>query len=195
MGSSLGNAAGAAKGYAEYIEKKDEWEKEGRGKGLSGEDTETAIKGRMTSVGKLDVLVAGISLNNFHSVGDDYTALYIMEANAVFYVDLSKMTVDSTADNSKIYITVPKPEVEVYYDESETKKLAEWQKRSYSGVADDGFAAYINSMNRIDLETSEKLNEDADLMEKAKASAEKQIKLLVSSICGADKSVSIVFAE
>lgn len=194
IGTGIGKKVGTVQGYTEAISIDiPKGEVDGKEDGLSAEDTVVVIKGKMQDVGKLDVLVAGVSLNNFHRLGNNYAALYLMKADAVFSIDLSKVQVDQNREGSQIYVTVPQPEIEVYYDEAETEKVAEWQKNYFSGDANDGFTAYLNSMKEIEENASEELAQNDNLMNMARTSAEKQISRLISNICGAEKKININF--
>ncbi|MBP3568558.1 MAG: DUF4230 domain-containing protein [Lachnospiraceae bacterium] len=196
-GNELGRMAGTAAGYASGIVNADikAAEAEGKQEALAKPEINMKLIGenKINETGKLDVLVAGVRLNNFHGVGNKYAALYLMKADAVFSVNLGLANVAYVEEELWVRITVPQPEVTVYFDESETEKIAEWQKNYFSGDAGDGYQAYMNTMKEIEATASEDLARNESLMESARKAAEQQIKLLATSIYGMNVSVTVEF--
>ena len=143
----------------------------------------------------MDVLVAGISLDNFHRLGNDYAALYLMKADAVFSIDLGRVQVESISEGTQLLVTIPQPEITIYYDEAEMKKATEWQKNYFSKNAEDGFTAYLNSMIEMEENAPVELAKNETLMNIARESAKKQITLLISNISGTKKKITINFEE
>lgn len=196
-GMQLGNSAGKAAGYAAGLLEADRKtaEENGKKEALTNPETDVKIIGpkKLQETGKLDVLVAGVSLSNFHGVGNKYAALYLMKADAVFSVNLGAATVKYVEDELWVRVIAPQPEVEVFFDETETQKIAEWQKTHFSGSADDGFQAYLSTMQEIEETASQDLLKNETMMKSAREAAEQQIKLLVTSIYGMDVSVTVEF--
>lgn len=197
VGGDLGKKAGAAAGYVSGVASADtaKAEEEGKQEALTNPETDIRTIGgmKLQETGKLDVLVAGIKLDNFHGVENKYAALYLIKADAIFSVDLSMADVKWGEDGSWAKIIVPQPEVTVYFDESETEKIAEWQKNFFSGSADDGFQAYLSTMEEIEAAAPEDLVRKDTWMKSAREAAEQQIKLLAGSIYGADVAVTVEF--
>lgn len=199
--AGIGAAQKAATKERKAIEKAAQEEGESKGKeegkveGLSAKETETWMNGqlKLKETGKLDVLVAGVELSNFRGYGDKYAALYLMKADAVFSVDLGQAEISKDDENSRIWITLPQPEVKVSFDHSQTEKIAEWQQHKYIGSAKDGQEAYMNSVNEIVASAPEDLKKNEDMMNSARLAAEEQVLILAKSIYGADAAITIGF--
>jgi len=194
IGSEIGKFTGCAVGSYEGFTKG--WEKgaeSGKKQGLSAEDTHTRIVNAITRVGKLDVLVAEDQLTDFYEQGTDYEAVLIFEVSAIFSIDLYKAEI--AEEDSVLRITLPVPEVEITIDENKTSKFAEWQKHFWSGSEKDGYTGYQNSVMQIREKTAEELENYNVLMEQAKISAEKQVKILAGSVCGREKEIQIIWEE
>lgn len=187
VGKAIGSFEGLTQGSSEGY-------KAGKEKGLSAEDTTAEIANSIREVEKLEVLVASVKLNDLHSVGEeDYKALYLLKGDAVFSVDLSKAVIDEK--NGELYITIPQPEMELIVDPSRIEKVAEYQKYFFSGKAEDGLDAYINSMKKIVEESEKSLANYDSLLKAAKASAEKQITILAKSVSVNNREVHVYFQE
>lgn len=189
-GKTIGRAIGSFKGMTDgRIKGYDA----GKKVALIAEDTTAKVANAIKKVGKLEVLVASVKLNDVHSVGDDYMALYLLKGDAVFTVDLSQADTDQKGD--EIHITIPQPEMELIVDQSKIEKVADYQKHYFSGRAEDGLDAYLNSMKKIVEETQETLVNYDSLMEAARESAEKQITELANAVSGTERSVLVGFME
>ncbi|HOO07936.1 MAG TPA: DUF4230 domain-containing protein [Ruminococcus sp.] len=191
---SVGSAAGAINGAIEGA-------KAGREQGLSAEDTSASIDSKITEVGKLEVLTAGVSIKNMHSVGNNdsfggekYANLLIMKGNAIFTVDLTKATFDEPADG-KLTITLPQPEMDLTFNEEETQILAERQNSFFDGSAEDGYIAYLNTLAKSQTEIKSVLANYDSLMEQARKSAETQLSYIVQQASLTDRELVIEFAE
>lgn len=201
FGSDLGAAAGFAAGrMAGSLEGLTAGRKagteDGKTVGLSAEDTAAAISNQMQQVENLEVLVASVKLNDFHTVGKEeaptYAALYLANGTVVFTVDLSQAQIQ--AQNNMLYIVLPQPVGNLYIDESSVEKVADYQKKFFNGSAEDGFDAYLNTMIKIQQATEETLNNYDVLASSAKQAAEHQVTLLAQSVSKTPYSVSIEFA-
>ena len=181
IGTKAGKMAGIATGSFEGISSGlKEGYKDGKTQGLSAEDTKAVIANEMTSIGKLDVLVAESQFVDEFSEGNDYKALFVYKAQVIFSVNLEEAEISVNGDDLKIII--PKPECEFTIDEDESEKLVDWQKHFWSGNAEAGYIGYMNSMEQIKKKaTSEMSNYDV-LMEQAENSARKQLDILTKSI-------------
>lgn len=194
VGETTGNAVGAAIGSLNGITVGlSEGKAAGIHAGLSAEDTTVDIKGHIEKIGRLEVLSAGVELKNDHTVGKEYAALYVLKGKAYFTVDLSEMTINFDRNSDEIAISIPSPELYFEIDENETKKIAEYQKFSFSGDAETGFDAYINSMAVASKKADEVISNYDMLNERAKESALKQTKMIVENMCGNDKKVKVNF--
>lgn len=187
-GKAIGSLEGITKGRADGIEA-------GRKEGLSAKDTEAVISEEFHNVENLEVLVASVKITDFHSIGEkeDYAALYLLKGDVVFSVDLSQA--DIVVQNDGIQIILPQPRGELYIDQSQIEKVAEYQKHYFSGSAETGFIAYLNSMAMIYEESVETLSNYDVLIEAAKESAEKQIRQLALSVIVNKQQVSVDFKE
>lgn len=179
-GQAVGTAVGSFKGVTEKYPKGLE---DGKAEGLSAKDTKVELKNSLAEMSNLEVMVASVKLDNYHEVGDKYAALYLMKADAVFTVDFANAKVDMGSDNQTLYITLKEPEVTVYIDEEATEKALSWQKHFFSGNAEDGFDAYINSMANVETKAKSSILSDESLMQSARNSAETQITQLAGGIC------------
>lgn len=206
VGTEQGKTAGIGAAQKEAAEErkaiekaaKDEGEskgkEEGKADGLSAKETEIWMNGqlKLKETGKLDVLVAGVELGNFHGYGDKYAALDLMKADAVFSVDLGQAEI-TKSDNGTISIILLEPEVEVSIDHSQTERIAEWQQHKYIGSAKDGQEAYLNSVKEIVASAPDDLKKNAEMMNSARLAAQEQVLYLAKSIYGADVAISIGF--
>lgn len=189
-GKIVGTAIGSARGVTVGAK---EGKKAGEQAGLSAEDTTVDIKGSMEVLGKLEVLVAGVSLKNINKIGDSYTGLYLINGDAVFSVDMAEAEISFSQDEKDVYITIPEPDLEVFLDQNSTQKLAEWQKFSLTVSAKDGLENYLNSMTQTVEKVKETMVNYDSLFTDAKESAKKQVQQLAGTICGDNYVVHVQF--
>ena len=90
-------------------------------------------------------------------------------------------------------INIPKPQMEVYIDVSETEKLAEYQKHKFTGSAEDGAKAYLNTIEQSEEKIRESISNYDSLMEQAETAAQKQIEAFVHAVRGSALSVTVSF--
>lgn len=194
MGETLGNVVGYATGSYLGITKElpRGWE-DGKAEGLSAEDTIISLGTGIEQTEKLEILRAGVRLDDYLEIAKDYKALYIYKANAIFSIDLSTMQYREGEQENQIIIQLKQPGVELYIDDAATAKIAEWQKSFYSGKTEDGYLAYINSMAKIKEKTPEEVANYEALMEQARDSARKQIVTLARA--AGNKEVIIEFID
>lgn len=174
-GGLVGTAVGSYNGFTEG------WEK-GKENGISAVDTITEMKNSFDEVAKLEVLVSSFKLNDYHEFGNKYAALYLLKADAVFTIDLSKASVDANENGTLLYIRVSQPEVTVYIDDRSVEKMEEYQRKFFNGSAEDGFDAYINSRSNLEVNAQNSIANDENLMRSARNSAEKQIRQLAERV-------------
>lgn len=188
VGKAIGSFYGLTKG-------REEGSAAGKAAGLSAQDTEADIANEIHKINNLEVLVASVKINDFHSIGEnvEYAALYLLKGDVVFSVDLSRA--DIVVQNGNIQVILPLPQGELYIDQSQVEKVAEYQKHFFSGSAEDGFDAYLNSMVKVYEASAETLDNYPVLIEAAKESAEKQVRQLVMSVAISNNSVNVVFKE
>lgn len=185
----VGKAVGSYKGITEKIP---EGREAGKKEGLSAKDINVEVV-QIQSIGKLEVLEAKVALEDKLTIGDDYLGLFVYHGTAVFAVDLQEAKITDYDD--KVEIDLALPEVDLNIDDSETEKIDEWQKHFYSGSADKGYQAEMNSRKIIENASKDKIINYNDIMEQAKDSAKKQVGYLVGAICGETKSVSVSFMQ
>ena len=164
----------------------------GKESGLSAEDTTAEISRTVQNLGNLEVLVANVEIPDYHEVGNKYAALYLFRGSAVFSVDLMQASVSRTSDG-EVIILLPEPNSAVHINDSETELLAEYQRKFFNGNADDGFQAYLNSLRMIDTISPEKVSNYSMLMEMARNSAKKQVRLLSESVCANCSKITVLF--
>ena len=196
IGQETGALVGKAIGSLEGITKgREEGTEAGKATGLSASDTEADIANEIRKIENLEVLVASVKINDFHSIGEnvEYAALYLLKGDVVFSVDLSQAEIEDQGNG--IQITLPLPHGELYIDQSQVEKVAEYQKHFFSGSAEDGFDAYLNSMVKVYEASAETLDNYDVLIEVAKESAEKQVRQLALSMAIKAHQVNVIFKE
>ncbi len=197
IGNSIGELTGKAVGsYEGMTQGSVEGAAAGKTAGLSAEDTKAQIVTQLNQVNNLEVFVAGVKLNDFHTIGEDenpdYAALYLIKANVVFSVDLSDAKISFSGNT--LHIKLSEPDASLYFTGS-PEKIAEYQKYPFSGSAKDGYDAYLNSMEKIQNATLDDLSNKDDLISAAKKSAENQIELLVKSASVTGKNISVEWTD
>lgn len=96
--------------------------KQGHADGLSAQDTEAAIQNALRHTANLRVLAASARITDFHSIGNDveYAAIYMLQGDVIFSVDLSKAEISLL--DQKMTITLPRPQSELHFDERHKKR-------------------------------------------------------------------------
>lgn len=188
VGRAIGSFEGMTKGRVEGTEK-------GKKEGLSAQDTNARIASQLQQMENLEVLVASVKLSNFHTIGQgkDYAALYLVNGNVVFTVDMSKA--ETIAGIDKLEITIPKPVGTLYLDDSSVEKVGEYQRKLFNGSAEDGFDAYLNTMKKMQEASEDTLSNYDALVSSARDAAEKQITLIAKSVSTGYEDVEIKWAE
>ena len=189
-GQIVGTAIGSAKGVTVGAK---EGKEAGENAGTSAKDTTVDIKGSMEALGKLEVLVAGVTLKNINKIGDTYAGLYVISGDAVFSVDLAVAEISFSQDLKDVYITIPEPDLELYLDQQSTEKLAETQHFSLSVTARDGLINYLNTMAEIERNVEDTLTNYDVLFSEAKNSAKHQVQQLAATLCGDHYVVHVQF--
>lgn len=193
FGQSTGSQVGKFVGSFEALTDYREAYAEGKEQGLSAEDTTAEVANKIKEVERLEVLVASVKLNDIHTVGDDYAALYLLKGDAVFAVDLSKAEIVEESD--ALLILLPQLEMDLIVDQSKIEKVAEYQKLLFNGSSEDGFDAYLNSMAKIVEESKETLVNYDSLKKTAEETAIKQVKQLANSVAVEKRDVVVKFKE
>ncbi len=190
-GAVVGNVIGSFDGITTGLSK---GAADGKEEGLSAKDTKSEIRNRFSEIGNLEVLEAGVKLKNVNTLGDDYAALFLLKGVAVYSVNLKDIEINDI-DADTLEILLPEITVEVYIDERDTEKLAEYQKRSWTGSAEDGFVEYMNTRSATDQSVRETMEDDAALTEAAEDAAIKQVALIAKAATGNKKEVIVGFKE
>ncbi len=190
-GDLVGGVIGSYKGITEGLEN---GYNSGKTEGLSAKDTTADVKSRFVEVGNLEVLEAGVKLKNVNKLGDDYAALHISKGVAIYTVDLKQAKIRDI-DKNNLEIMLPGMDVEIYIDENETEKLAEYQKNPWKGNSQDGFEEYMNSRTEIDKSVKDAMENYDVLTENAKESARKQVSLIATAATGNKKNINVLFEE
>lgn len=189
-GTAIGSFDGITKGLSEGYE-------QGKIDGINAEDVTIVledIKDELGDMGKLEVMVATASFRDMSSIGSSYAALYLLRGRVIFAVDLNRANF-SILSNNDIMIQLPLPECEIEIDDSETEKVAEYQKHFFTGSTEAGFTGFLNTLTQIKTLSKDYIDGYEALQEQAENAAKQQVKLLAESICGAGKSVSVSFKE
>lgn len=191
LGKTAGAAIGSARGVMVGIE---QGKNAGREEGLSAKDTTADLSETMESVGKLEVLAAGVKLQNFHEVGDNYKVLYLAKGDALFTVDVGQADIQYSADGNELCIKIPQPVMELYIDEEATEKLAETQNFSLTAPgAKEGITAYLHSMAAITEQAEKNIANYGDLMDAAREAAIRCVEQLAATACGASQKIVVEF--
>ena len=194
-GSAIGNSVGTLVGQASGSY--DGWNngyEEGTEEGLSAEDTTTTVQTTLSETGMLRVLSAKVLVNNAHEVGKTdkdsfvssliggkkYSAIYSYEGQVDFFIDLSKAIV--TNGGGKLIVELPAPQADLVIDERTAELIGDNQKPWSNGSDHDGIEAYNNSIAAIKKQTAESLANYDSLLEKAKASAQRQVENIVRTV-------------
>ncbi|MEE1044757.1 MAG: DUF4230 domain-containing protein [Olegusella sp.] len=196
VGSSAGIAVGTATGTADTFAEAKDTVSDAKTDALSAEDTEVLLGNAITNVGNLDVLTAGVVIENINKVGKSYEGLYLVKGDAVFSVDLTKADV-SLGENENgeqvLTVTLPEPTVKLYLDEDKTELLAEEQHFDLFSGAEEGIQEYLNSMANITEKSEKSIMGYDDLMENARTTAIAQVEDLTSMACGDSYQVVVQF--
>lgn len=181
VGSVEGGTRGIQRGY-----------QEGKEAGLSAKDTTAEIANKIeTNIGEhghLVVLGAKADLSSYHTDGKKYGALFILRGNVKFSLDLSK--IDVTFSDKSIAIVIPSPSCELTIDYGETKILAEWERKLFSGKAEEGFDSFLNSVREINSRSLEEIDNYDQLKMLAEQSAVRQIEEIAKAARG-DKDIDL----
>ena len=198
IGSNAGSMAGRAVGtFNGIITGRTEGLAAGKEAGLSAEDTAVRISDSLQDVSNLEVLVASVKLSNCHKIGEkiDYAALYLVNGELVFTVDLSQAV--AQANGEDLEITLPKPEGKLYLDNSTLKKAAEYQRTYFTGSAEAGFDAFLNTMAKVQEASEETITNYDSLLVSAREAAKDQVTRLAESVSAADhkRNISVIWAS
>ena len=190
-GSIVGNVIGSYEGVTTGLAK---GSSDGKEEGLSAKDTKSEIKNSFSEIGNLEVLEAGVKLKNVNTLGNNYAALFMLKGVAIYSVNLEGVEINDIDLNTGDVI-LPPLNVEIYIDETETEKLAEYQKHPWSGSTQDGFKEYMNTRNATDKSVKDTLENYASLTEAVEGSAIKQIEIIAKAATGNKKDIHVSFRE
>lgn len=195
LSEKSGNKFGTAVGYLTGISEADVSGvvQEAKEEALRNPEVELSDYTAFTKMGNLEVLVAGISLDDFHTIGEKYTALYLIKADVVFSVDLTQAEIGWNEEKAWLTLLVPEPTVSVSIDESQIEKVAEWQKTKNSGSAEEGYEKFLNSIKEIKNTAPETVKNNDALMSSAREAAQIQIKYLARQIYGESVQILVDF--
>ena len=141
------------------------------------------------NVGKLEVLTAEVKTYYEHEKGN-YAALYILNGDGVFTVDLSKAQFE--IDENIVNIKLPRPALDIRFKDL-PKKIAEYEGFDFLVSSDDAYKGYTAAQTELIKNIKDKMVNYHMLLESAENSAKKSMKLLVQSIKGNDVEITIDF--
>ena len=200
IGTETGTLAGAAVGSLRGIAEGSAAYQAGTETGLTAKDTETELRGSLSRVGKLDVLVADVSVRNLLQAGEDvsnYSELIILSGQAVFSVDLTAAEI--IPNGSTLQVILPKPEMDFRLDMGKTQTLAVYEKQGVSFSKAQGYEAYINSLNQLSDRSNETLRDHIVnydmLIEQAQNYAAAQVRRFAEAVSINERQISISFLE
>ena len=177
LGKVVGSATGSFEGITQGVAKGKE---DGRIDGMNQNEISLDIQSSISSIGKLEVLAADVSLTIDSSLGNTYRELSIISGDAVFTLDLSKVDVKLSQDATRITITLPEPEMQLFLDQKSMTTLASIQKIDLSVSTEDIINSKINAMAKSVTEARNSIANYDSLLKIAKDSAELQIRQLMS---------------
>ena len=200
VGEELGEMVGPAVGSFEGVTQT-YWEgmKDGKRQGLSASDTEVSDMVDFSSFEKyiletatLQVLVARVSMEDYHEVGDKYAALYLLPGEVVFTVNLWEAQID--IDQNTVKVKIPQPKLgDFTIYETGVEKIAEWKSTFFDGSMEDGYTAYMNSLDQIKENAEEYISNYDVLFHQAREAAKKQVQMLAETMNISGNSVSVEF--
>lgn len=183
-GMVVGTVKGSINGSFDYWAGRNE----GNAQGISADDTKvTDITSIIQGTGNLQVLVAGVEFDIPHEIGDKYAAIYLLRGEATFTVNLGEAIIDENQNT----VMIPQPKPTLNYDETEVKKIAEWQTKFFDGRTEEGYTAYMNSIEQSKKNISESIANYDELLTMAKEAAKEQVQMLAKNMTG--KTVTVTF--
>lgn len=191
LGTSAGLAVGSWQGVTEGLSK---GAVNGKEEGLSAKDIEIAVTNKMTATKRLQVLLVDLLLTDLYEQGNDYAAIFGVQGEGVFTVDLAQSHADYSAAQNRITLTIPEPEFTPYLDDSSLEVIAEYTRPFFNGSTRDGYQGYLNSQ-KITVERVKSELSDYDVLAKqARESAIEQVTGLARSVCGSNASIYVQFS-
>lgn len=83
--------------------------------------------------------------------------------------------------------------MELIVDQREIEKVAEYQKHIFKGGAEEGFDAYLASMEKLSDRSEEVVANYNELIKIARESAKKQVEQLVGTVAVSEADVKVEF--
>ncbi len=190
IGTTAGRALGSLTGMTDGINEGYEF---GKNDGLSAKDTTVTVSNALKGMGNLEVLIASVKIGDVHSVGEDYKALYLANGNAVFSININEAEVEEKENT--LYILLPQPEMALRVNQDKIKQIAVYQKGKYTGKAEDGFDAYVNSLVNVLENSKEAISNYDSLVENARKVGQQQVKQLAEAMMLKEKTVVVQFKQ
>ena len=188
-GRTVGMAVGSVEGATQGLQV---GYSDGKEDALSAEDTvvtiASSLESNVRSLGFFEVLAANVDLTIHHEVGNKYAALYLLRGQAVFTIDMSKVSV--TYNKDLISIVIPRPEATITIDPSETSLIKDRQSVFSNGSDSEGFTAYLNTLTETKSYSEKQVVNYSALMELASESAIRQIEEL-ANVARANKEIAV----
>lgn len=198
VGETTGKAAGTAAGAFDAFLDLDEVKDTATEEALNENNTETEIVTQISSAGKLEVLSAKITARDVEVDGKVYASYSIVEGDAIFTVDLSKLSENNVRKTDNVItVVLPEPHVSLRLDYGKKEKIAEYKNNNIIDTAlaseELGITAHQNSViNTVEDARNEIANFDF-LVEQARESATHQVTQLVKNVHGDSVKVNIEF--
>lgn len=143
----------------------------------------------ISTIGVLDVLTADVNMIDDITIGasssPQYKRIFSKKGTAVYSVNLEKIEVfysESVSGTKTVFMKLPKLEVKLYIDERTTNQIAEYQKKGWTGNAEDGFRTYMKTAESGYEEMKKSLQQYDGLMMQAEESAIERISQLASAV-------------
>lgn len=201
-GDALAVGMGKAVGSFEGIKDASENYNEGKEEGLGAKDTEAEFASEIRKISKLQVLVAGVKVENFHKQNSTnpfskdklaYASLTVQEGQAVFTVDLTKMHIKENL--TTINVKIPEPECEVYIDSATSEVIGTYERTLFNGTTENGLKGAENSEKEMREKINEKVKKNSDLHNQAKERALAQVTEMLNSVNTTGKTINVTFIE
>ena len=138
------------------------------------------------------MLTANTSIADINKLGKSYEALYVINADINFFVDLTEAKIRK--DSEGIHVIVPEPQLDLMLNMDKTEVLYEKQKFTISKKDQDGIDSYLNSLAEIVSNAKASITNYDFLMDQAKRTAESKVQLLVESLSLEDLPCFVEFA-
>ena len=177
IGSTIGSIPGKAVGMA--VGSFEGWE-EGKNIAVENPEISVDIKTRLHEVGKLEILNVSAKGDNF-TTEKDHAKYQVVVFDVVYSIDLQQASFSEQDD--QFVVTIPKPAVEMNYNEKNTKVLFESASSFWNnGSAQYGWNAGVNARKKLLEDSENSFRNDEKLMQQAMDTGIREVANFVNNI-------------